>query len=395
MKKNFKLVTLLTLFTIVLNVFSVLVLMKPAFAATLTGSDTATSLKAGATGVTHTFAVSPLAGSDNIMLIFPSGFTLGGVGSVTSAGGTCADPVGLEVTCDPWVGGSVVVTGVINPTAIAGYSIKVLTTTGAAMFPNSFFYIDIPIVDSDMVNVTGYITSTLYFDLDTGTDNNNCAYNACKQHSGSTGATEFAGNYTVDLGNLTTLAVNHSSGSKVYGGPGQVLGYGVDGAAGAAQSVKHADNQDGAINSIYFDLSTNAASGAVVTYKSMNGELRGPGHSATIDNDLDIPSTNGLTNLVANTAGYGIQLLDYSYFQRDLGKLAPVVNCGATSITWCMMGAFVDGNGTNTQGATALFTAAGSIQAARARVDVGAAIDGTNVPGTYLDQITFIATSVF
>jgi hypothetical protein len=161
----------------------------------------------------------------------------------------------------------------------------------------------------------------------------------------------------------------------------------------SGNTVLHSDGLSGVINSIYFDLSTNAAGGAIVTYKSLYGELRGPGHSNTIASDLDIPTTNGSTDILLGTKGYGIQLVPAPVYANISGT--GTVNCGSTVDTYCVMGVVQEGTGLNTQNPLPLYTVTGPIETARGKIDVAAAIDGTNVPGVYTDQLTFIATSTF
>jgi hypothetical protein len=260
-------------------------------------------------------------------------------------------------------------THMLNPTNITSYNIY-LSGSGETMT------LQVPIVDSDTVDITGYISSSLSFDLDTttlasGATYPDCDAISCLAYEGQT--LTIPTNYTVDLGNLTIAFVNKSSSGEVL----------------------HADTGTGVINSIYFDLSTNAASGAVVTYKSLNGELRGPGHNTTIANDLDIPSVaDGSTNITAGIAAYGIQMSSLPGYLR-LGTGTQTVNCGSTVDTYCVMGAIEEGTGNNLQTAQPIYTTTGPIEKGRGKIDVAAAIDGTNVPGTYIDQITFIATSTF
>jgi hypothetical protein len=384
MKKNFKLVTLLTLFTIVLNVLSVLVLMKPSFAL-VGGKDTASRLTVGATGVTHTITVTGVAANtDNVEITFPSlPYSFGGtlVGTTT---GSCTT-LGLVVTCTGWNGvADIVVSGVTNPSTVSNYMVQVVTGRTGHSQPVEMLKINMPIVDSDTVNVEGYITSSLYFDLDTNTDNGDCAYDACYSYARTDGTPTAAANYTVDLGHLTTMAVNRSGGSVVKVGD----------TAASGITVLHQDLGNGPINSIYFDLSSNAVGGVVLSYKSAYGELRGPGHNVSAASDLDIPTVVSGEIIEYNKAAYGIQLINLPD-AKSFGVGTRTVNCGTGTIGdyFCVMGVIVAGD--NTQAAAPIYTTTGAIEAGRGRIDVAAAIDGTNVPGLYTDQITFIATSTF
>ena len=176
-------------------------------------------------------------------------------------------------------------------------------------------------------------------------------------------------NYTVDFGNLTMVDVNKSGAMATH------------------------LNGEGYINSIYFDFSTNSASGGVITYKSLYGELRGPAHNADSSLDLDIPSTDGYTDIVAGTSGYGIQLATAPVY-KSVGTGTQTVNC-SNSVTYCVMGLIDPNTGENTQLAEPIYTVTGPIELGRGKIDVAAAIDGTVVPGSYSDQVTFIATAIY
>lgn len=327
MKKNFKLISLLTVLTVVVNVLSVLVLMKPAFAA-VDAADTMSSLAAGATGVTHTVTFTS---GGPVVLTMPAGFT-----NVTS--GTCT-AVAQVVTCTT-TGDTFTAD---NPATAGSYTLGQIV---------------VPVVDSDTVEVNGYITSSMVFDLDTGTDNNNCAFDACLTHSnGAAGA-----NYTVDLGELTTLAVNSSG-----------------------DSVMHSAGGTGMINWIYFDLSTNAAGGAVVTMESLGsagrpGYLDGPGTDTQ-----DIPGTGG--TIVAGTANYGFKYASVptNGIMGTGGVVTLPAGCEAADTDYCAM----------PLSATSIYSVSSSVQAARGQIELAAAIDGTMVPGTYTDVLQFIATATY
>jgi tripartite motif-containing protein 71 len=266
----------------------------------------------------------------------------------------------------------------LNPATPESYQISMRLLTDAST-NNEVGSVDIAIVDSDTVNIDGYVLSNLFFDMDTGTGETpvggqspttvNCDYNTCLAHSG---ALDHADNYTVDLGHLNMTGVNKSN----------------------TESVLHSDGENGLINSIYFDISTNSASGVILTYQSLYGELRGPGHSITAADDLDIPTTNGSVDIEHGVSAYGIQLaVDPVY--KYIGTGTQTVECGHSSTTYCVMGDINPATGVNEQTAEALYTVTGPIELGRGKIDVAAAIDGTVVPGNYTDQITFIATTIF
>lgn len=495
MKRNFKIVSLLTIFTIALNVLSVFILMEPISALTAL-SDTLSS-RTPSVSATHTIAFTTDTGTGAV-ITFPVNFT-GTAATVTT---NCSATGALEITCTGLTVGvqSVEVTGLTNPVsghynvnvavsgdtpasadiivhigdvvgtgndvmsraAINQYSqhdisytfavspadgeiftvtfptasafdctdlvvgdvtdvssnwtataataspcVVTLTAGSGASNPLTFsvasthmknpsavlayniylegsdeaLVLQVPIVDSDTVYITGFISSSLVFDIDTGSGETpqfpvvtpvvNCGPTTCLGHSAD--SSPFPTNYTVDLGNLTIDTILNKSGNEVL----------------------HSDGLSGDINSIYFDLSTNASGGAIVTYQSLYGELRGPGHSNTIIDDLDIPTTDGSVDIAMGTKGYGIQLTSAPAYENISGTAT--VNCGKGEVDdyYCVMGIIQAGTGLNTQGPLPLYTVTGPIENARGKVDVAAAIDGTNVPGVYTDQLTFIATSTF
>ena len=235
---------------------------------------------------------------------------------------------------------------IINPATPGSYRI-VITLNNSGTEAGAWA---IPIVDSDRVDITGYVTAYIYFDIDTNTDNTDCAYNVCLDFQGGTTAT----NYTVDLGELKSTYVNKSQ-----------------------QSVNH-NGTPGVINSIYFDLTTNGIAGAVVQVRSANGGLQGPGSnfiSSVSTDGLDIASNSGKYgyNLpVASTAKYGTVVV-------NANCNSAVKYCGALNTAW-----------------KDVFTTGGNpIDTARVRMDLAAGATYTNNPGTYTDTLTFVATTTF
>jgi hypothetical protein len=210
-----------------------------------------------------------------------------------------------------------------------------------------------PIVDSDQVDVTGFITAYLYFDIDTNTDNGDCSYNLCKAHEG---ALVSANNYTVDFGELTSTIVNKSRASTI-----------------------HSDQRPGLINSIYFDISTNAASGAIVTVQSANGGLQGPGTSK-----IQSLGTDG-SNITINSGLYGYNLPVLA--ERKSGVINRYSLCDAlTGDEYC---------GATTTPKEIFNTNGLPLDTGRVRMDLAAAAAYTNNPGTYTDTLTFVATSTY
>lgn len=347
-QKNFKIVSLLTVFTIVLNVLSAVVMLQPAKAAT-TASVTQSRMAASATGVTYTFALTSDAPASAVEITFPAAFT----GTPATATTDCS-ATGNVITCTT-LQTSVVVTGVTNPATVGSYDIAVNFTGDDDVTINA------AIVDSDTVNVNGYINTSLTFDLDTSTIDEDCDPDTCLAHSGALSA---ASNYTVDLGNLTTAVVNLSG----------------------VTDVMHADGETGLVNHIWFDLSSNAAGGVIVTYVSAKGALTRHGLAGTVD-AWDIPSVGNGTAIEANTPGYGIKFAAAPTFENlgDQGTVTQRSGCENGDTTYCSM----------PTSATTLLDVDTSVQDLRAQLTVAAAVDGTMPAGTYVDQLTFIATGTF
>jgi len=239
-----------------------------------------------------------------------------------------------------------------NPVTAGQYSIDVLITNAQGEETGT---IAVPIVDSDQVDITGFVTSYIHFDIDTSTDNRDCAYNICKVHGGvgaSTGT-----NYTVDLGELSSTSVNKSMST----------------------SVDH-NGTMGVINAIYFDLTTNAISGAVVTVRSANGGLVGPGGSGT---NLITSVTDG-QDIFSNSGKYGYNLTAASTMLH--GAITTNTNCNS-GVKYC---------GPVSTGTKEVFNTQGHpIDSARVRMDIAAGATYTNNPGVYIDTLTFVATATF
>ena len=351
MKKNFKLVSLLTIFTVVLNVLSVLVLMKPAMAAGELNpvTDTMSSLLVTA-GSTHTIGFTPATDDTTTFVVTFAPEFVNNVGAATVTGGTCV-VVELVVTCTATTDWGLtpitdlVVTGMANPQDAGSYSIGVLNGTATGSVSKA-------IVDPSIdVEVNGYINSSLSFDIDTTTADSStfpdCDASgglACLAYEGGPAASA----YTVDLGNLTVGAVNQSGVTAL-----------------------HSDSGNGKVNFIYFDLSTNAADGAVVTANSLNGGLK----SAT---DMLIPADDAVT---IGSETYGIKFTTSSA-TGDIN--APADACSGV---YCLLVAATPVDVVNTTGAP--------VEGGRVQVEVAASIDALTNPGVYTDTLTFVATATF
>jgi hypothetical protein len=209
----------------------------------------------------------------------------------------------------------------------------------------------VAIIDNDIIDVTGFIDEYLYFDIDTGTDNNDCAYNQCEIY-------EMEGpgmNYTVDLGELSSTIVNRSG-----------------------MSVKHSTSEEISrkINYIYFDLTTNAISGAIVTVKSMNSGLKGPG-------DGLIPSVSTGDSIDANSGRYGLTFSEVGETKSGTLNFNEQCNNGSN---YC---------GPTTEPLWIINTGSHPVESGRAEMILAAAAAYTNNPGVYTDTLTFIATATF
>lgn len=327
-QKNFKVVSLLTIFTIVLNVLSAVVLLQPVHAAVT--AVTLDTYVASATSVTMT-----ITGDGTLNL--PSATWVSVVGDGTTC--TYSDPT---LTCT----GSGTAT-VTNPATPGSYNLGPVA---------------VPIVDSETVTVTGYINTTITFDIDTDeTTTTDCAVNVCTAHSG---AVNPAGAYTVDLGNLTTADVSKS------------------GDTGALHASAYGGTFTGDINYIMLDLSTNAYGGAVVTMASANGRLDHP----TADTAYDIPGvTADGTDIEPNTPGYGVKFAQIVAAGTGTG-LTLDADCEVLDTGYCAP----------TVAAREIYNTSGdAIQDSRVALEVAAAINGTMPAGTYTDTLTFIATATF
>lgn len=249
-------------------------------------------------------------------------------------------------------------TQIINPAQVANYDVSVRLTNGDSQ---DFGEAEIPVVDDDTVNVTGYIDTVLTFDIDTAVNDINCdstGVSACDSH-GSAG--DGAG-YVVDLGEMTLDAVNRSGTES-----------------------QHSDGLSGFINYIWFDIETNAASGATVSMISANEALK-MDNSNQIDDVADgdeqaINPASGLyginhRSLLENTAGHGLMNVAWDCDCTNGDNYYCDVSDGGVPID------LFDTNG-------------GPIDDGRIQFAVGAAPTSSHPTGTYTDQLTFVATSTF
>ena len=260
---------------------------------------------------------------------------------------------------------------IVNPPVAKMALLEILINNG----PSEYFSIGIPIVDSDLVDVQGYIDAYLYFDIDTGVGETpspsvapiNCNYAAggigdiCLTHENGDEGT----NYTIDLGELSSSYINKSNSA----------------------AVDHADGLSGIINSIYFDLTTNAASGAAVTVVSANGGLQGPASSMLPSIGVSV-GIDGVTrsdgeDIPLNSGVYGFNLPVSS--NQIMGTIVKNTLCDSLT-EYC---------GASLTPKTVFTSSELPINGARVRMDIAAAANDINLPGTYVDTLTFVATATF
>jgi hypothetical protein len=256
---------------------------------------------------------------------------------------------------------------ITNPASSNSYQVDLLITNAIGSENGNF---TVPIVDSDIVDINGYISAYIFFDIDTGTGElwpgedpaiecNYAAANACLTHSnGVAGA-----NYTVDLGEMTSTGINKSQANAL-----------------------HSDGS-GLINSIYFDLTTNSPSGAVVTVKSLNGGLQGPGTNkipsigVSVGADGITRLEGGLIPVNSGVYGYNLPVMPHSLN----GAVVRNSNCN-TTVNYC---------GASNIENVVFSTNSLPVDTARVRMDLAASANYTNSPGTYTDTLTFVATATF
>jgi hypothetical protein len=324
-----------------------------------------TQLDIDSTPSTDTWGVSVYSMNNTIIFIPPTD----GTGYIP-AGATIKVKIGLNATHQ-----STGVNQITNPISVGMYqiNIQIINNVGTE---NGI--IAVPIVDSDTVDITGYVTSFIHFDIDTatgetpgpeilGSDNTiiDCNYSgveSCLTHSGGSGGS----NYTVDLGELSSAIVNKSN----------------------TTSVNHSDGGVGIINSIYFDLTTNAPGGAVITVKSLNGGLQGPGSNKISSIGVSL-GADGITrsdgeDIPANSGVYGYNLPTASSTLH--GTIIPNSLCDSL-VKFC--------GASNSSHKTVFDTNSLPVDSARVRLDLAAAANYTNNPGVYTDTLTFVAVATF
>lgn len=245
---------------------------------------------------------------------------------------------------------------VVNPTIVGSYEVRLEITNGATEVGE----LEIPIIDDDTVNITGFIDTFISFDLDTAHIDNDCdafgGASPCNSHA----ATSDGAGYVVDLGELNLSTVNVSGSSTL-----------------------HQDGLTGIINYIWLDLSTNAVGGAVVRVSSLNDALLGP-NGSTIDS-----VGAGEVQITAGSGLYGLQnrFLDNKSAVSGTVVIDDDCNANGGNDFFCSVGGAL--------GRTVFTTNNTMIDQARVQLRVGASPDGLSASGTYSDELTFIATATF
>ena len=387
-KEQFKFISIFTLFTFLMYSFAlVLFLPKVKAAAITSASDTMTRLEDTIVDVDHTILFTPTTAinqDDGVQITLSS--ALWGDTSLDAtdydisqaAGGTAcaawtevayvaANNV-IQFECDTvGAAGTGAITVNINldldnTGTVASYELLLTTYDLGA---NSNFgggddvvedtgEIEVAIVDDDTVNVTGYIDTFLTFDIDTSEANEDCdaagGASPCDSHGGSI---DNAG-YIVDLGEMSSLEVRDSGDAGVL----------------------HADGLSGTVNSVWFNIETNADGGAAVTQDSLNGLLDGPG-AATI------PSVVTGSDITAGSNTYGVQMP--SAGTAGTGTIVRNTSCDSAT-------EFCAADTTPLQ----LFTTnSDPVATGRLELQVAAAPSVTTTVGTYTDELTYIATATF
>ena len=246
---------------------------------------------------------------------------------------------------------------IINPTDVSSYEIGIVMTSGLGVETGE---VEVPIIDDDTVNITGYIDSFLSFDIDTNGTNTDCdaagGSNPCNSYDGSSDGS----GYVVDLGEMNISSVNNSG-----------------------DTVPHADGNTGAVNSIYFDLTSNSDSGVSVSVVSLNGGMVGPG-----SNFIPSVDTGGEQQITPGSSLYGIQSSPAAFNSLTSGTVIVNDDCNADNGDdfYCAVQTTP----------TEIFNSAGSpIDSLRIEWSVGASPGSLNETGTYTDELTFIATPIF
>lgn len=412
-RRNFRALSLLTIFSFAFNMFAAFVLVGSASAAPITSaSNTMSRLQVSVVDVEHEIVFTPgtaILENTGVAITIASAFgdtdlDVTDYSISQGAGGTAcstwtevayvpANDVMQFICTDAAANGTGPITVEItqdldNPATAASYEFGLFTYDlgdddafgGAGANADTVVdtgEVEVSIVDDDTVNVTGYIDTFITFDIDTADTDVDCdaagGVAPCDSHST---AGDEAG-YVVSLGEMNTSAVNNSG-----------------------DSVLHADGLTGTVNYIWFDLSTNADGGAVVTVISYYGENDQDGTPSNALSALEGPGTNEIRSVPAATeteitAGDGLY---------GLAWLTGGVNTVATGTAATISadydqtgGATFYGSVPSSVGGTpaSIFSSTAPLDQSRTQFVVAASPDATDGTGTYNDELTFIATATF
>jgi sugar lactone lactonase YvrE len=241
----------------------------------------------------------------------------------------------------------------VNPPTVGSYKTDMVILSDSEQYIETGS-VTVPIVDSDQVDITGYVNNYIVFNIDTGTTDTTCSFNGCPLYGGSSSN---GTNYTVDLGELSSIYVNQSL---------------------VGDTIMHSDGHTGAINSIYLGLTSNANNGTVVTVSSANEGL--------VSSNSTIPAVTDGNNITINSGLYGYTTPnDFWYTNNDHGEVILSSNCDSAS-QYC---------GPATTPKEVFNTNGAPVDGARVRMDLAAAAAYTDSPGTYTDTLTFVATGSF
>ncbi len=296
-----------------------------------------------------TWGVSIDTGTDTITFTAPTSGT-----DYISASSILVVKVGTNAD-----GGSNQIT---NPSSVGEYEVSMKNTYSAGSGGTETGEVSVPIVDDDTVNITGYIDTVMSFDIDTAVSDVQCdaagGASACNSHGG---ASDGAG-YVVDVGELTLSTVNKSG-----------------------DSVAHADGLTGNINYIWFDLETNASSGAVVTVVSQYESLYK-------DSTNEIPSvaTGSEQQILAASGLYGLNHRSGFTNSTAIGSMLVDVDCDASAGDDYYCDVADGGTPISIFDSNSL-----PIDDGRMQFSVGASPDSADGTGTYTDQLTFVASATF
>jgi len=313
--------------------------LSSSYSPTTNNAVTLSRHKAGVTAtVTVSFELSSSV-STSLAVTFPSGFT---VLSAPTSGSSCLSNFSFTsstMTADKSnCSGPISMTGgtVTLPSAVGTYLIQWVNDAPG--------WTIIPVTDDDQVSITAAVDSEMTFDIDVATSD-----------------TETAAPYTLALGTLSDSGVTGSDDSSVKG--------------------------------IWIDLSTNAASGAIVQVKNVNGPSGLKSASVPADTIVSLSGKNAMSagtenyGLCVSSSGLGVPAAVSGALQSSVGDFNGT--CGATP-------ASNSAGGLTTTFVDILNSASAPLDAGRAQVRVLATISTvTPAHDDYADTLVFRATPTY